>query len=117
MKWFERAVWTGIVGAIVLCTSIGLAKANVPQCSPRETVVAYLAETYGEHRVAVGTMNQGGVIEIYQNADQTTFTVIVVGRRMNNVGQPVTIACAVAAGKELSFRTAPLPVQPKGTNG
>lgn len=107
----------GLISGIIFGMTINVAKATVPQCSPRETVVAYLAEKYGEHRVAVGTMNQGGVMEIYQNADQTTFSVIVVARTMNQAGQPVTVGCLVAAGKELSFRTAPLPKQPKGTDG
>jgi hypothetical protein len=73
------------------------------RCAPRDTVVAYLADRYGESRQSIGIAAGYAVMELYASGETGTWTVTVT--------LPDGMMCLVASGS--SFETvAEAPVKP-----
>lgn len=61
-------------------------------CASRAKVLSRLAGDFREAPVAIGTANNGGVIEVMRSPDRATFTIVIT--------MPDGIACMIAAGKD-----------------
>jgi hypothetical protein len=59
-------------GGVILATQIAFA---APQCGPRDSVTALLAERYGETRRAVGIAGETAVMELFAANDSGTWTI------------------------------------------
>ena len=46
------------------------------QCGPRDTVVQFLADTYGETRQAAGLERSGALVEMFANMETGSWTAI-----------------------------------------
>jgi hypothetical protein len=68
-----------------------LAAAQVPLCTNRSEIVKLLTESLHELPVAAGLAESGRVIEVYANAERSSWTMIVTS--------PTGTACVVAAGE------------------
>ncbi len=68
-----------------------LAAAQVPICTHRNEIVKLLTESLHEQPVAAGLAESGRVIEVYANAERSSWTMIVTS--------PTGTACVVAAGE------------------
>ena len=68
-----------------------LATAQVPLCTNRSEIVKLLTEALHEQPVAAGLAESGRVIEVYANAERSSWTMIVTS--------PTGTACVVAAGE------------------
>lgn len=66
--------------------------AQEPQCGPRDPFVKTLADSYGESRVGVGIEARGGLVELYADPDDGSWTLLVV--------RPDGIACMVSEGHQ-----------------
>lgn len=77
--------------AAVLFAFLFVSPAQAQQsCHPRETVVGYLQQEFQEEPVAMGIANNGGMIEVYTNDEQRTWTILIT--------MPNGQTCMVAAG-------------------
>lgn len=74
--------------AVILATQAAFSQS--PQCGPRDTVAARLAERYGETRRATG-LATGAVVEIFASTDTGSWTIAVT--------TPDGRMCLVAAGQ------------------
>jgi hypothetical protein len=74
--------------AAILLTLPYQAAAQPMACSERAVIVSALARDYGEHPVALGIANNGGVIEVLASAK--SWTIILT--------MPNGVACLVAVG-------------------
>ncbi len=90
---------TPTIAAAALAAVLAAAPAPAPapaaaaaqdRCAERRTVVAFLADAYGEAPVGRGVANNGGPIEVFAAADGATWTILIT--------MPDGAACMVAAG-------------------
>lgn len=82
------ALSLGFAG-VILATHAAFAQAT-PQCGPRDSVTAHLAERYGETRRAFG-LAQNAVVEVFASTETGTWTI--------GVTTPDGRMCLVAAGQ------------------
>lgn len=87
------------IGAMILATDQAFAQQN---CASHDTVVARLAEGYGETRQALGIARNNAVIEIFAAPDTRTWTITVT--------VPNGPTCVVAAGEAWQALNEALPV-------
>lgn len=77
--------------AFLAALAAGQAAAQARQnCAPRDRVIAFLAERYGEGLQAMG-LSGSAVMELYANRATGTWTLVATG--------PEGIACLVASGQ------------------
>ena len=79
----------------------GMALAS-PQCGPRDSIIAVLAERYGETRQSVG-LAQNAVMEVFASRETGTWTIAVT--------TPDGTMCLVAAGQDFETVEEPLPAR------
>ena len=79
--------------AIGICITIfhGTALATTSPCDTRDNLVALLADKYNEHRTASGVTNNGGLVEVFESRDGSTWKILL--------SNPQGFACVVAAGE------------------
>jgi hypothetical protein len=84
----------------------GPAAAQSRNCSAHASVVAQLAEKYGETRQSIGIAQGNAVIEVFASSATGTWTIIVT--------TPDGPTCLIAAGEafEATPETAPEPGSP-----
>jgi hypothetical protein len=70
----------------------GMAQAQAVVCHPHDKVVAWLTGEYGEVLVAISEGAQGTFVEMFENAETGTWTVL----QSNADG----VACVAAAGQD-----------------
>ncbi len=70
-------------------------------CDLRDTVVAHLAEKYGETVTALGISSAGALVEVFVNSEKGTWTITVTA--------PGGPACLVSAGDGWRNNAAPAP--------
>lgn len=63
--------------SIVLLAATQLQAQSPRQCAPRDTVVARLAETYGESRQAIGLGGNNAVMEVFASEESGSWTITV----------------------------------------
>lgn len=78
-----------VTAGLVLAASPTLAQSA--SCTERTTVLKQLAGQYSEAPVAMGLANNGGVIELLNSRDRTTWTLIIT--------MPDGLTCPIAAGQ------------------
>ena len=71
-------------------------------CAERSGIIDDLATKYSEAPVAMGLVNNGGVIEVLATSDGTTWTIIIT--------MPNGVSCILAAGESWEA----IPAGPKG---
>ena len=64
------------VGALMLAAQHAFGQ-SASACGDRTTVVARLAETYGETRQALGIAGSSAVVEVYASPETGTWTILV----------------------------------------
>lgn len=92
------ALTLGFVG-VILITNAAYAQS---QCGQRASIVAQLAERYGETARATG-LAQNSVMEVFASAETGTWTIAVT--------MPDGTMCLVAAGQGFETLEAELPVK------
>lgn len=83
------------------------ALAQQANCAPRDTVVAQLAETYGETRQSIGLGANNALMELFASDQTGTWTITVT---MAN-----GLTCLVAAGQAFETLAETRPTTGKGT--
>ncbi|WP_333713164.1 hypothetical protein [Yoonia sp.] len=71
-------------------------------CADHATVVATLAQTYGETRQAIGLASDNAVVEVFASLETGTWTITVT--------QPGGPTCLAASGQAYQAFSDPLPV-------
>jgi hypothetical protein len=88
---------------IVAFAALFAMPAAAQQCAMRETVLDQLASRYGESRVGAGLAANGGIIEIFANPDNGSWTATISG--------PDGQTCLLASGQAWeTFSPAPVGV-------
>lgn len=77
------------IGALLLATQTAFAQQS--NCADHDTVVARLAEGYGESRQAMGLTNANTILEVFASAATGTWTITITA--------PGGPTCLVAAGQ------------------
>ncbi len=93
--------------AALLAVAAAQPAAAEPSCTTRQTVLDYLAREYHEAPVAMGTANNGGLVEILTNSAGSTWTILIT--------MPDGMTCMIAAGHDwraLTTTTAARPTDP-----
>lgn len=80
---------------------------SAPQCGTRDTVVATLAERYGETRRSMGVAANNAVMEVFASTDSGTWTITVT--------MPDGMMCLVASGEGFELMADELPAKGKRT--
>jgi hypothetical protein len=75
---------------MLLATQYGFAQSR-PNCAERDSVVARLAEGYGETRQVIGLGANNSLVEVYASDDTGTWTITVT--------LPNGMTCLVASGQ------------------
>ncbi len=88
-------------GGLILATH---AAQSAPQCGPRDTVMAALADQYGETRRGMGLAGNQAVIEVFASDQTGTWTITAT--------LPDGRTCLVASGQGYEVTSDALP--PKG---
>lgn len=88
MKNYFFALSLGLGGVIWTTQQV---QAQQTTCAERETVVAQLAERYGETRQSMGLGQNNAVVEVFASADTGTWTIVVT--------LPSGMTCLVASGE------------------
>lgn len=83
------------VAAILLSAGAMKAQSQGENCAPHESVVAQLAEKYGETRQSMGLIQDNQVVEVFASLVTGSWTIIVT--------RPTGIACLVAAGESFEL--------------
>lgn len=109
-----RAFWEGlskpakiVVGALVLFLVLGLfssAFGQTSNCGPRDAIIAFLTDKYGESRQAIGIAGNGWVFEVFASNETGTWSVTIT--------QPSGLMCIKASGD--SFENLSEVVEPAG---
>ena len=96
--------------AALILGAIGLQSAALPlhaqsarNCAPRDTVVARLAEGYGETRQSIGLGANNAVVEVFASPDSGTWTITVT--------MPNGVTCLVASGQAYEALAEALPAK------
>ncbi len=88
------------IAATLWSTALPALAAEQPTCGQRAELLRELGRQYAESPVAMGSANNGGVIELLQSRGGSSWTIIVT--------MPNGIACLLAAGE--SWKTVRPPV-------
>lgn len=89
-----------LVAALLLFLFVSPAQAQ-QTCHAHDTVISYLRQQFREEPVAMGLANNGGLIEVYTNHEQSTWTILIT--------MPNGQTCMVAAGRSWESLPAILP--------
>lgn len=92
----QRIVWAMVLGVLA-----APAQAQGDNCAPRETVVARLAQTYGETRHSIGLGADNAVIEVFAAQATGTWTITVTSAS--------GVTCLVASGQAFETMAEVLP--------
>jgi SNF family Na+-dependent transporter len=84
---------------LILATHASFAQQN--QCAPRDDVIAYLSEKYGETRRSIGLAGQGAVMEMHAADATGTWTITMT--------LPNGMTCMIASGQGYETVTEELP--------
>jgi hypothetical protein len=87
------------IGAMILAADAAFAQAR--NCASHDSVVARLAEGYGETRQAIGIGQNNAVLEVFASLQTRTWTITVT--------MPNGPTCVVAAGEAYQALGEPLP--------
>ncbi|WP_022702482.1 hypothetical protein [Pseudorhodobacter ferrugineus] len=87
-------------GALIL---VAQAHAQTPQCGPRATVLAQLADKYGETRQSMGIAANNMVMELFASATSQSWTITVT--------TPQGQTCLVASGEGFEAMVDALPAK------
>ncbi|KPA21667.1 hypothetical protein shim_23740 [Shimia sp. SK013] len=90
-------------GLLIMAATHSEAQEN---CAARDTVLAHLAERYGETRQAIGIAQQGAVIEVFASETSGSWTITVTS--------PSGDTCLVASGQAYEDLAEALPSQDDG---
>ena len=101
-KIFHLAALTA-AAAIVLATTTDVAAQNPQNCGARESVVAQLAEGYGEVRQSMGIGASNTVVEVFASAETGSWTITVT--------RPGGMTCLVASGQAFEELAEALPTK------
>lgn len=93
------------IGAMMLAANT--VHAQQRNCADHETVVARLAERYGESRQSIGLGNDNSVLEVFASDDTGSWTITVT--------KPGGQTCLVAAGEAYQHLAETLPTAERGT--
>ena len=104
MKQQLFALSLGFAG-LILATQHAFAQTQA-QCAPRATVVAQLADKYGETRHGIGLLGSNSVMEVFASDQTGTWTITVT----SGAGE----TCLVAAGQNYETLAEVLPAPGKG---
>ena len=105
MKIFQLGALTCACAAWLAMTT-DVSAQGTGNCAPRDTVVARLAEGYGETRQSIGLGANNAVIEVFASAETGTWTITVTSAR--------GVTCLVASGQ--AFETLAEALPPKGSD-
>lgn len=83
----------GIVAAVISASQV---RSDPRVCAAHETIVARLAEHFGETQRKVGTTNSHLTVEIFVSPDTGSWTIIETAKG--------GLTCLVAAGQALQFQ-------------
>ena len=100
---------TGLLAAALIATATGAA-AQAQQgrnCAPRETVVARLAEKYGESRQSIGLGPGNQVVETFASRESGSWTITVTDVQ--------GVTCLVASGQAFETMAEALPARGSDT--
>lgn len=86
--------------AVILATQ---AAQSAPQCGARDTIVATLAERYGETRRSMGVAANNAVMEVFASTDSGTWTITVT--------MPDGTMCLIASGEGFESMADQLPAK------
>ncbi len=100
MQQMFFALSLGFAG-LVSATHAGLAQSA--QCAARDTVMAHLADKYGETRRGIGLAGQGAVMEVYAADATGTWTILMT--------LPNGTSCMIASGQGYETVTEELPAK------
>jgi hypothetical protein len=89
-----------VIGASIAAVAAPTAALAANPCYPHESIVALLAERYGEHPVGAGVASDH-LVELLIRPDGASWTILVI--------RPDGIACPVAAGENWTGMAAPAP--------
>jgi hypothetical protein len=89
--------------AVLLATTTDIAAQTARNCAPRETVVARLAEGYGETRQSIGLGANNAVIEVFASDETGTWTITVTSTD--------GVTCLVASGQAFEEVAEALPAK------
>jgi hypothetical protein len=92
-----------LAAIITLATSLPLLAQDAPQCAPRASVLAFLAEKHGETRQSIGLAANNVVLEVFANAGEGSWTITVT--------TPQGQTCLVASGSGYEAIAEALPPQ------
>jgi hypothetical protein len=92
------ALSLGFAG-VILASQPGVAQGG--QCAPRDDVIAYLSEKYGETRRSIGLAGQGAVMEMHAADATGTWTITMT--------LPDGVTCMIASGQGYETLTEELP--------
>lgn len=101
----NKTIIKATMGLGLMVLAAEQARAQQPNCAPRELVVQRLAEGYGETRQAIGLGSNNAVIEVYAS-DAGSWTITVT--------YPNGATCLVASGQAFETLAEALPPQGDG---
>ena len=87
------------IGAMLLAANHANAQAR--NCADHDTIVARLAERYGESRQSIGLGNDNSVLEVFASMETGSWTITVT--------RPGGPTCLVAAGQAFAHLNEVLP--------
>jgi hypothetical protein len=100
-KIFNLAALTAAAVIFILTTQAGAQTAQ--NCGPRETVVARLAQGYGETQHALGIGSNNTMIEVYASPQSGSWTILVT--------LPTGHSCLIASGQSFESVVETLPAK------
>jgi hypothetical protein len=95
----KEPAFAALVFALLAAT--GAEAQSLRHCAERDTVLARLAETYGESRRSVGLGANNRVMELFASTETGTWTITVT--------LPNGLTCLVASGQAYEALSEPLP--------
>jgi len=90
-----------MIRIFALAVLLPFAANAAPQCAPRASVLAYLAEKYGETRQSIGLSANGAVLEMFANREAGSWTMTATG--------PAGETCLLASGDGFEIVAEALP--------
>jgi hypothetical protein len=98
MQQMFFALSLGFAG-LILAPQAGVAQGG--NCAPRDDVMSYLADKYGETRRSIGLAGQGAVMEMHAADATGTWTITMT--------LPDGVTCMIASGQGYETLTEELP--------
>jgi hypothetical protein len=96
------------IATMALLSTCGAAPAETPArpCAERSTVIARLAERYGETLQSLGLQTNSSILEVYASEATGTWTILLT--------RPNGVACLVASGQ--AWEKLETPLSPAGND-